>query len=256
MSSSLINPREIFPALPDPLEASDPDLQDSLNRIAVQQCCRPRHGIKRKRQSGGNHTYHASTKATIAQDAKAFGSATQAAAKWSAILGHKINESTVRNWVIKYDDKVRRAGSDAEIVEIPDEKKGRPTKVPVAEDTLIQKHIKSLSETGGHISRAVVVAYGKVILDKRRPELSRRIKLGRSWAESLLKRMELVQCEVTKAARRSPVNLAETTNTFHEQIRKLVCRGTIPKRLIINIDQTGVLMVPSQNITMAPRGAK
>ena len=77
MSSSLINPREIFPALPDPLEASDPDLQECLNRIAVRQCCQPRHGIKRKRQSGGNHMYHPSTKATIAQDAKAFGSPTQ-----------------------------------------------------------------------------------------------------------------------------------------------------------------------------------
>ena len=166
------------------------------------------------------------------------------------------HESTVRNWIIKYDEKVRCAGSDEEIVEIPDEKKGRPTKVPVAEDSLVQKHIKNLSETGNHVSRETVIAYGKVILDKRRPELSRRIKLGQSWAESLLKRMKFVQRKVTKAARRSPVNLAETTNTFHKQIRKLVRRGTIPKRLIINIDQTGVLMVPSQNFTLAPRGAK
>ena len=71
-------------------------------------------------------------------------------------------------------------------------KRGRPTKVPAAEDRLIQKHVKLLSEDGIHVSREIVITYGKVILDKRCPELSQGIELGQSWAKSLLKCMKFV----------------------------------------------------------------
>ena len=70
MAYSFINPLEIIPTLRDPLESSDPELQERLNRVAVEICCRPRQGSKRKRESGGNHKYHPTTKANIVQDAK------------------------------------------------------------------------------------------------------------------------------------------------------------------------------------------
>ena len=192
--NSTFDPREIMPTLPDPFESSDPDLTNELNRIMVLSD-QTTKGTPRARSSKSNNSYDPELKAKIAKDAIAYGSATKAAKKWSASTGKTISESTVRNWVKKF--KALDRGDPVEL--IPDEKRGRPTKLPTVVREKVLQRIQLLSNRGSHIDYKKTIGIGRTILSKLRPELARTIKLGRSWAESIMAQLKFVKRKVTKS---------------------------------------------------------
>ena len=245
-----MDPRDLYPGLPDPLQASDPALQEKLNSIAVQDHVAPSRGTKRKRAPGGNHKYTPEVKLEVAKDAVRIGN-TAAAKKWSTELGHRISESTVRNWKRSYLDQL----DDGPVEGIIEKKKGRPTKLPDDCDKVVRRNMREQYRTGTNVSTQKALAIGQEVLRKKHPNLVNKIKLSRAWAQSLFRRMNFVFRKVTRASRQPPEDMEAAKTKYLKQIRRAVRRHSIPKRLIINIDQVGLQLVPRSDFSMAPRGA-
>ena len=246
-----MDPLDLYPGLPDPLQASDPELQSKLNSIAVDDHLASGSATKRKRAPGGNKTYPLDIKLKIAKDAIQLGNA-PAARKWSRELGHNVPESTVRNWKKIYLNQLR----DGPVEKLAEKRKGRPTKLPTDGDKIVRSNVLSQYKTGANVSAQKVLAIGREVLRKKYPNVARSLKLGRAWAQSIFRRMNFVLRKVTKASRQPPEDIEAAKSKFFRRIKRAVMRHDIPKRLIINIDQVGFQMVPRGDFTMAPRGAK
>ena len=80
--------------------------------------------------------------------------------------------------------------------------------------------------------------------------------MGKTWAVSILRRMGLVKCKGTKAARKLPANFPQQKADFLDKLSDRVDEHDIPKDLIINFDQTGLKIVPVSNWTLATEGSK
>ena len=71
-----------------------------------------------------------------------------------------------------------------------------------------------------------------------------------------MQRMGFVWRAGTKAARKVPEDFADLKAEFLDRITEKVVQYNIPPELVINIDQTGVAIVPTSKWTMAQRGSK
>ena len=91
--------------LRNPLEASDPALQQRLNDIARKQILESQ-SKKRKRAPGGNKFYTDAFKAKAAAEAIRLDSVTQASKAFEWQLGHRIADSTLRGWVKAYKQQL------------------------------------------------------------------------------------------------------------------------------------------------------
>ena len=59
----------------------------------------------------------------------------------------------------------------------------------------------------------------------------------------------------TKSAQNLPKNWIEQCEIMTERIALLVCKYKIPKELIVNTDQTGLLLVPTSAFSYNPTGS-
>ena len=84
------------------------------------------------------------------------------------------------------------------------------------------------------------------------------IELSRTWAVSILRRMGYVQRRgsTQTKAKLSDEQISKLKHTYLAQISGMVKAHNIPPELIINWDQAGVKVVPSQNWTMEQQGAQ
>ena len=79
------------------------------------------------------------------------------------------------------------------------------------------------------------------------------ITISETWALSLLKRMGYVKCKATTKSIHLQYlvkYLSKPKNRFLRQITRMVKLREIPDNLIINLDQTGIHLVPTGDWTM------
>ena len=189
--------------------------------------------------------------------------ATSAARKYSTVLGYKMNESSVRNWVKKYHATVAGTEKDINTVkpaDLANKPKGRSFLIGLENDQKVQQLVKGIREAGGVINRNIVLSLGFGVLSASDRSVLKKyggpIDLTRTWAESIMQRMGYVRRKGTKAARKLPQNFDEQKADFLQCITNTVKKHKIPDELIINFDQTGMKIVPVSNWTLDLKGGK
>ena len=213
-------------------------------------------GGKRKR---GNYTFYTpEMRAKIGKYAAEFG-VNNASRKFSKELEKPVNESTVRGMKNSYLAKIKK-NPGVTVKELPKQIQGRPLLLPKEADQQVQQFVTALRETGGVVNTSTVIAAAKGLFKKADPPLLEEqggyLNLERTWARSLLQRMDFVKRKGTKSAKHSPEELDKIKPKFHRRIARRVRKFGVPDELIINWDQTGVEVIPSGNWTMHKKGDK
>ena len=124
----------------------------------------------------------------------------------------------------------------------------------------LKKYVHALRDAGTPIGSSVVMAAGEGII--RAHDRTLLVEHGghmqptKSWALSFLKRMGFVKRKATTKATpsMSTEEFEKVKATFLKQIASIVQLRDIPDSLIINLDQTGIKLVPCGDWTMAAKG--
>ncbi|CAH1248589.1 POGZ [Branchiostoma lanceolatum] len=154
--------------------------------------------------------------------------------------------------------EVRRQGTN-DIDNFAHKKVGRPLKLGDI-DPVVQEFVRSTRKAGGPINRPVVMTGAKGIVLRRDrsllTEYGGHIEITKTWANSLLVRMNFVRRNATKAARKLPADFETTREAFLARFKKAVGDLDIPDDMVINWDQTGVNIVPVGDWTLVEAGAR
>ena len=127
----------------------------------------------------------------------------------------------------------------------------------------IQTYIKTIRKAGTPVSVPVVLAAAEgviLVTTRNRYALLKyggHIELGRPWAISILQRMGSVQRRgsTQTKAKLSDQQVSQMKHTYLTQVSGMVKVHKIPSELVINWDQAGVNLIPSQNWTMEQLGS-
>lgn len=113
-------------------------------------------------------------------------------------------------------------------------------------------YLHELRDSSGGVNRRVVLGCALGVIRKNQPSLLQEhggsldfmsaTGSGRSWCNSFLKRELFVKRKATKAAKKLPDDFQEQKRRFLDQISKAVKTHNIPSDLIIDIDETGVVL--------------
>lgn len=127
-------------------------------------------------------------------------------------------------------------------------------------DQVVQDQVHRLREEGACVNTDILISTARGLVHQHDrtmlPEYGGTLRLTRGWAQSIMQRMGFVWRAGTKAARKMPENFSDIKAEFLDRITEKVVQHNIPPELVINIDQTGVSIVPTSKYTMAPRGSK
>ena len=182
----------------------------------------------------------------------------------AAVRKYNVGESTVRLFKKKYLEALHirvRNGDIQPVTAILPGRRGRPLLLGEL-DKKVQAYIQALRDAGGSIgSRIVIAAAEGIVLAHDRTLLVQHgghIHLTRDWALSLLSRMGFVK---RKATTKADVQITEEQfqkikHSFLHQVVSMVKCHKIPTSLVINLDQTGLNIVPSGEWTMEREGSK
>ena len=153
---------------------------------------------------------------------------------------------------------------DPALVEsLPSQPRGRPLLLTDEIDAEVLHYVQAVRLAGGIVNRKIVVASALGITKALRPLLLKEhsgyidlVRNGRSWSDSLLRRAVVVKQTGTKAARKLPADFPLQKSNFLERISDVVGRHCIPGELIVNLDETGLKIVPVSSYTLADVGSK
>ena len=144
---------------------------------------------------------------------------------------------------------------------VPVLKRGRKVMLGEELDEKVKTYVQVLRSNGAPIGSSVVMAVdlGMIRAHDRTllVEHGGHIAITKAWAMSLLQRMGYVK---RKATTKSPPGMTPEVfeslkDGFLKQIAKMVQLRNIPDCLIINLDQTGVKLIPVGDWTMSPEGS-
>lgn len=212
---------------------------------------------KLKQPRGAYKTYSNKDRFLIGKDASMNGPA-KTTRKWKKTYPN-LNESTVREFKKRYEahisDADRKKKSPKKV--IVNKLRGRPCLLGDKIDPLVQNYLKATRHKGGVVNSLVAIATAKALL-KRYPRLEKEgLKIERSWAQSLFRRMGFVRRMRTTGKVHIPIGAQrEAELKFFHQVVNKVEKYQIPPSLIINFDQTPSKYVQVSSMTMTERGEK
>ena len=238
--------------MPNPDDHDDPKSWKAANTNVTETECQVK-SCKR----GPYQRLDPEMRAKIARYANDNGSSA-ASRYFSKVLDRHIAESTCRGLKQSYADILKEAKVDA-VTELIPTKRGRP--VALGElDKEVKSYVKSLRESGGIVSRAIVKAAAQGIVKTRNPKLLTEngggLSLGRGWVQSITERMGMGKRKGTKAAKKIPANFEEIKKNFLDEFERVCKEHSIPDHLVINWDQTGLKYVPVGGLTLEKKGSK
>ena len=151
------------------------------------------------------------------------------------------------------------ARQKSEIVqELPATKAGRPLLI-ANWDAVVMQFIKALRKNGGIVNRNIVIAAARGIIAAKQPSLlpenGGHLVLRRTWAYSILKRLNNVKRKGTKAAKKIPTDFEAVKETFLARVSTAIQQHSIPQELCVNMDETGSNYIPVAGWTMEEEGA-
>jgi hypothetical protein len=164
----------------------------------------------------------------------------------------------VRNFKRSYLEKLKVVHDADDIASLPHASLGRPLLIGEFVPQ-VASYIFQLHEAGGIVNCNIVIAAAKGIISHKNPSLLKdfggTLELGKKWAQSFLKRRNLVKRKATKATKKLPVDFPELKQVFLRRIEAEIETHSIPSDLLINWDQTGTKLVPVSSWTMAEQGS-
>lgn len=141
-------------------------------------------------------------------------------------------------------------------------KRGRKVLLGEELDGMVQKYVQAIRDAGTPIGTNVVMAAAQGIVKAHDRtflfENGGYISITRNWALSLLGRMGYVKRKATtKSTPKMSDEVFQGVKTrFLKQVSSVSKLTSIPESLMINIDQTGIKLVPTGDWTMAASGSK
>ncbi len=126
-------------------------------------------------------------------------------------------------------------------------------------DEKVQLYLKKVREGGGVVTARIAMAAAKgILMSSNRGALVKfegHISITKSWAFSLLQRMEFVQRKCTTSkSKHSQSHFKELKESFLTDVVTTAKFEDIPPELIFNLDQTGIKIVPSLWLKWVPSG--
>ena len=119
-------------------------------------------------------------------------------------------------------------------------------------------YVKSLRLAGCPVNKKIVAAAAIGIVQAHDASLllssGGKMKLGPGWAESFLRRHRYVRRKGTKTARHIPPDYEDVRAGFYQRICDFAAKYSIPESLVVNIDQTGIKLVPVAEYTLEEKG--
>lgn len=239
--------------LPDPNEATSGSQQQDIAAAnagveeVLDQCS------AKRRKRGSYEVYDSKTRLTIARLAEESG-LTRACARLEKLLGHKIAKSTVQSIRNAYrrELSLQQQIQPEKMVQLPGKRRGRPLLLGPALEGKVMSYLHELRDSSGGVNRRVVLGCALGVIRKNQPSLLQEhggsldfmsaTGSGRSWCNSFLKRELFVKRKATKAAKKLPDDFQEQKRRFLDQISKAVKTHNIPSDLIVDIDETGVVL--------------
>lgn len=182
-----------------------------------------------------------------------------AARHFSRKLNVEMNTSTVLSIKKAYLKGMKENMTGGDLAELPAKKRGRRVLLGDEMDQKVQLYLKKVREGGGVVSARIAMAAAKgILLTCNRSllvEFGGHVELNRHWAYSLLNRMKFVQRKVTTAKSKHTVeDFDRLKEEFLNDVVATVEIEEIPPELILNWDQTGIRIVPSNTWTMDQQG--
>ena len=154
--------------------------------------------------------------------------------------------------------RLKTVHDPAKVLEFPTKRRGRPFLTPDEVDLRFRKHLVAIRDCGGRVNRRITIATGIGVVRALRPSLlpehGGSLVLGRAWAESLLRRMDFVRRKGTKAAKKVPDNFPEICSAFLERVATAVKEHNIPPQLVLNMDETGLPIIPVSEWSLDEKG--
>ena len=216
---------------------------------------------KRSKTHRHSYQYDPTTRAQIGEYTYNNGP-TAAVRHFSMVLAYRIPESTTRKFRDAYVTELKKQhNSDSSdplrVQTLPTKPRGRPLMLGDLDD--VKEYIKQLRTAGGVVSTAVVMAAARgIILSKNRALLQQyggHIAIEKSWARSMLIRMNFVKHKGTNSAKLPPSDFEKVKSDFLERVKKAVLENQIVPQMVINWDQTAVRLVPYSDWTMEEQGS-
>ncbi len=209
------------------------------------------------------YRYSPGTRADIGRYACQHGVAA-AARIFSRKLSYRVSVTTVHSIKKVYLEGIkekRALEDDGDVTVLPPKKRGRAVLLGEDLDWKVQVYLKYVRDGGGVVSARIAMAAARGILltcDRSKlAEFGGHVELNRHWAYSLLGRMKFVKRKVTTAlSKHSVTDFAQLKETFLNDVVVTVEMEENPAELILNWDQTGVKIVPSNTWTMDRQGSK
>lgn len=176
---------------------------------------------------------------------------------------HEIGESTVRLFKKKYMEEIKkRENPEDEVTTLPTLRRGRKVMLGEELDAKVKNYVLVLRNAGTPIGSSIVMAVGEgMVRAHDRTMLVQHgghIQITKAWALSLLQRMGFVKRKATTKSTPglSGEQIEEVKRSFLKQVARMVKLRDIPDSLIINLDQTGIKLVPTGDWTMAAAGSR
>ena len=176
---------------------------------------------------------------------------------------HDIGESTVRVFKKRYLEEMKKLENpEDEVRSLPILKRGRKVMLGEQLDDKVKKYIMALRSAGTPVSSSIVMAVGEGMVKAHDRTMlvqhGGHIQITKAWALSLLKRMGYVKRKATTKSTpgMSGEEFKRVRKEFLKQIAGIVKLQDIPDNLIINLDQTGIKLVPAGDWTMAAEGSR
>ena len=241
--------------LPDPrgsLSSSVPTTMINSMNAAVEEESR-----RVAKQRSPYTRYDPKLRAAIGQRACQHGVAA-AARYFSRKLNTNVSQSSVRSIRDAYKKKVKETG---EVTILHEKRRGRRVLLGADLDEKVQLYLKKVREGGGVVTARIAMAAAKgILMSSNRGalvEFGGHIAITKSWAFSLLKRMDFVQRKCTTSkSKHSLSHFKELKESFLADVVTTAKFEDIPPELILNLDQTGIKIVPSSGWTLAKVGSQ
>ena len=174
-----------------------------------------------------------------------------------------LTESTVRNFKKMYlmkmrEEKKKNPAAPQPVTTLSVKPKGRPPIMLDLDDKLI-KYLHALRAKGGVVNIHVIRATAEALICSNPSQMHHfnKFDMPRSWVQSIYRRMGVTRRLGTTGRPPVPKGMyTEFRLEFLKDIDHKVRAYSIPKSLIINIDQTPSSYVSVGKQTMASKGSK
>ena len=167
-----------------------------------------------------------------------------------------LTESTVRPWVNKYKEEIKKKSAERVIIS---QTRGRPLLLPAKLDEKLRLFVTNMKTAGGTINKHVIyrILMGLIKANMTRYSGYLDFTVTKGWLQSLYSRINMFRRMVTTSRPIViPLLWEEVKTQLHNDIASAVLKYNIPDELILNNDQTTSKFVPRENVTMAETGSK